>query len=71
MTILKKLILIVENNKNIYEIYALIKLINKQDYTINKKKINILILVFINIYNSLLLLFNEYQYFLKIVDNYF
>ncbi len=29
MTILEKLILIVENNKNIYEICALIKFINK------------------------------------------
>jgi len=70
MTILEKSILIVENNENIYEIYALIKFINKQDYTVSKRKINILILVFINIYNSLFLLFNRYQYFLKIVNNY-
>jgi len=70
MTILEKSILIVENNENIYEIYALIKFINKQDYTVSKRKINILILVFIDIYNSLFLLFNRYQYFLKIVNNY-
>jgi len=53
------------------EIYALIKFINKQDYTINKKKINILVFIFIDIYNSLFLSFNEYQYSLKIVDNHF
>ncbi len=71
MTILEKLILIIENNKNIYKICVLIKFINKQDYTVNKRKINILILIFINIYNSLLLSFNRYQYFLKIIDNHF
>jgi len=71
MTILEKSILIVENNKNIYEICALIKFINKQNHTISKRKTNILVFVFIDIYNSLFLLFNEYQYFLKIVDNHF
>jgi len=71
MTILKKSILIVENNKIICEIYALIKFINKWGHTISKRKINILVFVFINIYSSLLLSFNEYQYFLKIIDNYF
>jgi len=69
ITTLKKSILIVENNKNIYKIYALIKFINKQDHTISKRKINILILIFIDIYNSLFLSFNRYQYFLKIVNN--
>ncbi len=71
MTILEKSILIIENNKNIYEIYVLIKFINKQDYTVSKRKTNILIFIFIDIYNSLFLSFNEYQYFLKIVDNHF
>ncbi len=71
MTTLEKLILIIENNENVYKIYTLIKFINKQDYTISKRKTNILILVFIDIYSSLFLLFNRYQYFLKIVDNYF
>jgi len=69
MTTLKKSILIVENNKNIYKIYALIKFINKQDHTISKRKINIFIFIFIDIYNSLFLSFNRYQYFLKIVNN--
>jgi len=71
MTTLEKSILIFENNKNICEIYILIKFINKQDHTVSERKINILVLVFIDIYNSLLLSFNEYQYFLKIIDNYF
>jgi len=71
VTILEKSILIIENNKNIYEIYVLIKFINKQDYTVSKRKTNILIFIFIDIYNSLFLSFNEYQYFLKIVDNHF
>ncbi len=69
MTILEKSILIVENNENMYEVYALIKFINKQDHTISKRKANILVLVFVDIYNSLFLSFNEYQYFLKIIDN--
>jgi len=71
VTILEKSILIIENNKNIYKICVLIKFINKQDYTVSKRKTNILIFIFIDIYNSLFLLFNEYQYFLKIVDNHF
>ncbi len=69
MTILKKLILIAENSKNIYEIYALIKFINKQDHTVSKKKINILIFIFINICNFLSLSFIRHQYFLKIINN--
>jgi len=71
MTILKKSILIVENNEIMYEICALIKFINKQGHIISKRKINILVLIFIDIYDSLFLSFNEYQYFLKIVDNHF
>jgi len=54
-----------------YEIYVLIKFINKQNYLMNKKKTNILTFVFINIYNSLLLSVAEYQYFLKIINNHF
>ncbi len=69
MTILKKSILIVENNKNMCEIYALIKFINKWDHTVSERKTNILILVFIDIYSSLFLSFSRYQYFLKIIDN--
>jgi len=71
MTILKKSILIVENNKIIYKICALIKFINKQDHIISKRKTNILVFIFIDIYDSLFLSFNRYQYFLKIVDNHF
>jgi len=71
ITILEKSILIVENNEIMYEICALIKFINKQDHIISKRKTNILVLVFIDIYSSLFLSFNEYQYFLKIIDNHF
>ncbi len=71
MTILEKPILIVENNKTMCEICVLIKFINKQGHIISKRKTNILILVFIDIYSSLFLSFNRYQYFLKIVDNHF
>ncbi len=71
MTILEKPILIVENNKTMCEICVLIKFINKQGHIISKRKTNILILVFIDIYSSLFLWFNRYQYFLKIVDNHF
>ncbi len=71
MTILEKSILIVENNEIMYEICALIKFINKQDHIISKRKTNILVLVFIDICSSLFLSFNEYQYFLKIIDNHF
>ncbi len=69
MTILKKSILIVENNKIMCEICVLIKFINKWGYIISKRKANILVLVFIDICSSLFLSFNEYQYFLKIIDN--
>ncbi len=69
MTTLEKSILIVENNENMYEVYALIKFINKWGHTVSKRKANILVLVFIDICSSLFLSFNEYQYFLKIVDN--
>jgi len=60
MTILEKSILIIKNNKDIYEICVLIKFINKWDHTVSKRKINILVFVFIDIYSSLFLLFNEY-----------
>jgi len=71
ITILEKSILIVENNKNMCEIYVLIKFINKWDHIINNKKTNIFAFVFINICDSLFLSVTEYQYFLKIVNNHF
>jgi len=52
-----------------YKICALIKFMNQQEHNISKKKVNILILIFINICESLSLSFISYQYFLKIVDN--
>jgi len=53
------------------EICVLIKFINKQNHIVSKRKTNILIFVFINIYDSLLLSVTEYQYFLKIMNNHF
>ncbi len=66
---LSKSILIIKNNINMYEIYALTKFMNQWEHNISKRKINILVLIFINIYKSLSLSFTDYQYFLKIVDN--
>jgi len=71
ITILEKSILIVENNKIMCEICALIKFINKWGHIISKRKTNILIFIFIDICSPLFLSFNRYQYFLKIIDNHF
>ena len=52
-----------------YKIYALTKFVNQQKHNISKRKVNILALIFINIYKFLSLSFTDYQYFLKIIDN--
>jgi len=67
---LQKLILIVESVENSYKICALIKLCNKRNHYVSKRKVLILTLVFIDICDSLSLLRLKYEYFLKIVDNY-
>jgi len=46
------------------------KLCNKRNYYINKRKIAILALVSIDICKLLLVSRFEYEYFLKIIDNY-
>jgi len=71
ITTFYNLVSIVENIKNLCEICALIKLCNKRNYYVNKRKIVILIFILINICESLLVLRLKHEYFLKIVNNYF
>jgi len=70
ITILLKLVFIVKNIKNLYEVCALIKFCNKRNYYVSKRKIIILALILIDICESLLVSRFEYEYFLEIVDNY-
>jgi len=70
ITILLKLVSIVENIKNLCEVYALIKFCNKRNYYVNKRKTIILTLILIDIYEFLLVSKLGYEYFLEIVDNY-
>jgi len=69
--ILLKLVSIVKNIKNLCEVCALIKLYNKRNYYINKRKTIILTFILIDICESLLASRLKYKYFLKIVNNYF
>ena len=50
---------------------ALIKLYNKRNYYINKRKIVILTFISIDVCKLLLVLKFKHKYFLKIVNNYF
>ncbi len=68
---LKKSILINNSHKNVCEICALIKFINKREYNVSNWKTSILILIFINICESLSLFLDSESYFLKIVNNHF
>jgi len=70
ITILLKLVFIVENIKNLYEVCALIKFYNKRNYYVNMCKTIILILILIDICESLLVLRFRHKYFLEIVNNY-
>jgi len=71
ITILLKLVSIVEDIENLYEICALIKLYNKRNYYISKRKTIILTLILIDICEFLLVSRLKYEYFLEIVNNYF
>ncbi len=71
MTILLKLGFIIKDIKNSGKIYVLIKLCNKRNYYINKRKIVILVFILIDICELLLILKLKHKYFLKIVNNYF
>lgn len=66
-----KLVSIVKDIKNSCEVCALIKLFNKRNYYVNKRKTLILTFVLIDIYELLLASRLRYKYFLEIVDNYF
>ncbi len=68
---LKKPIFINNSHKNVCEICAFIKFINKQEHNINDQKTSILILIFIDICESLSLFLNSESYFLKIMNNHF
>ncbi len=68
---LKKPILINNSHKNVCEICALIKFINKWEYNISNWKTSILTFIFINIYELLLLFLDSKLYFLEIMNNHF
>ncbi len=68
---LKKSIFINNSYKNVCEICAFIKFINKREYNISDQKTSILTFIFINIYESLSSSLNNELYFLKIIDNHF
>ncbi len=68
---LKKSIFINDSHKNVCEICAFIKFINKWEHNVNNRKTSILILIFINICESLSLFLDSELYFLKIVNNHF
>jgi len=71
ITIFLKLVFIIKNIKNSCKVCALIKLYNKRNYYINKRKTIILTIILINICKLLLVLKFKHKYFFKIVDNYF
>ncbi len=68
---LKKSIFINDSHKNVYEICALIKFINKRKHNVSNWKTSILTFIFINICESLSSSLDSESYFLKIVDNHF
>ncbi len=68
---LKKSIFINDSHKNVCEICALIKFINKWEHNVSDWKTSILTFIFINICESLSLSLNSESYFLEIVNNHF
>ena len=68
---LKKSILINNSHKNVCEICALIKFINKREHNVSNQKTSILTFIFINICESLSSFLDSESYFLEIVDNHF
>ncbi len=69
--ILKKSIFINNSHKNVCEICALIKFINKREHNVSDWKTSILILIFIDICESLSLFLDSESYFLEIMNNHF
>ncbi len=68
---LKKSIFINDSHENVCEICALIKFINKREHNVSDQKTSILILIFIDICESLSLFLDSKLYFLEIVNNHF
>ncbi len=68
---LKKSIFINNSHKNMCEICALIKFINKQEHNVSDQKTSILTFIFINICESLSSFLDNKLYFLEIIDNHF
>jgi len=68
---LKKSIFINDSHKNVCEICALIKFINKWEHNVSDQKTSILTFIFINICESLSSFLDNESYFLEIVDNHF
>ncbi len=68
---LKKPIFINNSHKNVCEICAFIKFINKWEHNVSDWKTSILTFIFINICESLSSFLNSESYFLKIVNNHF
>ncbi len=68
---MKKFIFINNSHKNVCEICALIKFINKWEHNVSNWKTSILTFIFINICESLSSFLNSESYFLEIVNNHF
>jgi hypothetical protein len=56
--------------KNIYEVYVIIKIRNKTNNKVSKRKLSLLDFILINIYRLFLIILNRAQYFFKIINNY-
>jgi hypothetical protein len=54
----------------LYEVCALIKIRNRTNDCVSKRKFNLLDLALINICKPLFFIFNSARYFLKIINNY-
>ena len=70
ITILKTFIFIIKEN-SLCEVYTFIKMINKRNHQLFKRKFHILTLMFIDIWNFLSFLRFDHEYFLEIINNYF
>jgi len=68
---LKKSIFINNSHKNVCEICAFIKFINKREHNVSNQKTSILTFIFINICELLSSSLNNESYFLEIIDNHF
>ena len=70
ITTLKTLVFIIERNSSC-EVCAFIKMINKRNHQLIKRKFHILTLMFIDICDSFFFSHFDHEYFLEIVNNHF